>query len=204
MQVKFIKKFALQQNFRIFGCWQKCYSKPQKFDLKKYKSMKISKSKVITFIAIGIIISLQFFFFAPFLKQIYFYDDVRNFEKNSWKYSFVLSSLIIIFMIVYAIKKKLLSRRNFFTRRLSNIFLFFYGAFHYWALLILCHRSQKIWLILAENFDDFFYVSISPKHLLVVALALALVSCPNNLGQSLEHLLNSSIVLHNHITSLGI
>lgn len=72
--------------------------------------MKISKSKVITFIAIGIIISLQFFFFAPFLKQIYFYDDVRNFEKNSWKYSFVLSSLIIIFMIVYAIKKKLLSR----------------------------------------------------------------------------------------------
>ena len=28
MQAKFIKKFALSQNFRKFGCWQKFYPNP--------------------------------------------------------------------------------------------------------------------------------------------------------------------------------
>lgn len=102
--------------------------------------MKISKSKVISFIVIGIIISIQIFFLAPYLKKIYFYDDVRNFEKNSWKYSLVLSSLIIIFMIVYAVKRKLLSRNflincsmffvlfNFFSKGLTDDLLLYFNS----------------------------------------------------------------------------
>ena len=75
--------------------------------------MKLSKSKVISFLIISALISFQIFFLNPFLKRIYFSDDIRNFEENSWKYSFILPSILLITAIIFAIRRKLANRKIF-------------------------------------------------------------------------------------------
>ena len=75
--------------------------------------MKLSKYKVILLLTIVVIFSFKIFFLSPHIKEIYFSDDVRNFEKNSWKYSFILASIIITILIFYGVKRKLENRKLF-------------------------------------------------------------------------------------------
>ena len=75
--------------------------------------MKISKSKLITYYIIAALIIFKIFFLNPFLKKIYFSDDIRDFEENSWEYSFILSSIVLVIAIIFALKRKLTNRKFF-------------------------------------------------------------------------------------------
>ena len=75
--------------------------------------MKISKSKLITYLIIAALIIFKIFFLNPFLKKIYFSDDIRDFEENSWEYSFILSSIVLVIAIIFALKRKLRNRKFF-------------------------------------------------------------------------------------------
>ena len=102
--------------------------------------MKLSKSKVISFLIIIALFSFKIFFLNPFLKRIYFSDDIRNFEKNSWKYSLVLPSILLIIAIIFAIKRKLADRKFFinciivfllitvFSKRLTDDLLLYFNS----------------------------------------------------------------------------
>ena len=75
--------------------------------------MKISKSKLITYLIIAALIIFKIFFLNPFFKKIYFSDDIRDFEENSWEYSFILSSIVLVIAIIFALKRKLTNRKFF-------------------------------------------------------------------------------------------
>lgn len=61
--------------------------------------MKLSKTNVILYFIIGSVLCFQLFVMNPIIKEIYNYNDISNFEKNSWKYSFILQFLVFMISV---------------------------------------------------------------------------------------------------------
>jgi hypothetical protein len=71
--------------------------------------MRISREKLIAYLLIAILISVNLFVLKPILKENYFSDDIFDFEKNSWKYTIGISLVLFIAFTVYAFKKNILN-----------------------------------------------------------------------------------------------
>ena len=92
--------------------------------------MKVKRSKfkvILVLLTIGVLTSFRIFVIAPLIDEIYFSDDVSNFEESSWKYSFILASIIVTILLFYAVKRKLEKRKLF----IYSIVLFFLITFSF-------------------------------------------------------------------------
>jgi hypothetical protein len=85
--------------------------------------MKVSKSRIVTFIIIGIIFSIEIFILEPVIKENYYYRDISNFEEKSWKYSIILALILNVAFTVYAYKTNALNR-SFFLNNLIGVLIF--------------------------------------------------------------------------------
>lgn len=104
--------------------------------------MKLSKTNVILYFIIGSLLCFQLFVMNPIIKEIYNYNDISNFEKNSWKYSFILQFFVFMISVIYSIKTKKINR--YFI--ISRIILLFIMSFIFKDLTddLLLYLNSKV------------------------------------------------------------
>lgn len=102
--------------------------------------MKLSKSTLITYFIIGILILAQFFFLSPYVKGKYSYNDIQLFKKESWLYSFILPFLLFLFLIIIGWRKKMIVKTyglyffilfifvSFYSKRLTDDILLYFNT----------------------------------------------------------------------------
>lgn len=115
--------------------------------------MKLSKSNLIVFLVVGILVVLQIFFLHPYIKGKYFYSDIDAFKKESWKYSFILPSMLFVIVIILGFKNNMLNKTFLF----STFGLFLFVVFYSKRLtddVLLCLNSQ----IKVEKFSKYYIV----------------------------------------------
>ena len=136
--------------------------------------MRISRKKLIVYLIVGILISVDFFILKPILKENYFSDDIFDFEKNSWKYTIGISLFLFALSVVYAFKKNILNL-NFIIYNFIVVSLFaFFGkaliddALLYANLKIETKKYIKSYVVLRYDPNKVFHIYDNKSEFIVV------------------------------------
>ena len=76
---------------------------------------KLSNASLTLYLIVGIVVILQVFLLDPYIKEKYFFSDIDAFKKESWKYSFVLLSILFIIFLIIGLRKKVIDKTFFFS-----------------------------------------------------------------------------------------
>lgn len=89
--------------------------------------MKISKSVIISYMFLLLIVCLQILFLIPLVQDLYLDVDVRNFKENSWKYTLVFFIAVVLVVGFYALKRNVLNKGFALNAAMLLFLLYFVG-----------------------------------------------------------------------------
>lgn len=76
--------------------------------------MRIPKSRILFYLLITLIFLFDLLILKKIVDEKYFYEDIHNFKDASWKYTLILFLILFSFFVIYMLKKRLLTKVNFF------------------------------------------------------------------------------------------
>lgn len=126
--------------------------------------MKLSKSTIIAYFVIGVLIILQFFFLDPYIKEKYFYIDVAAFKNESWSYSFILPSILVVIFIIIGFKRKIINRTFLFATSVLFLFSVFFSKrltddiLLYFNSKIKIEKISKNYVVLRNDENKVFHI----------------------------------------------
>jgi hypothetical protein len=126
--------------------------------------MKISKYRLVTFSVFIAIFCYHIFVLGPYIKEKYFHSDVRNFKEVSWKFSLLISFIVLILFFVYGYRKKIISiRYTFSIVIIATLFGFFFKSITDDFLLFLNSKCNivsqtKVYHIVSDKTNGIFHI----------------------------------------------
>jgi hypothetical protein len=126
--------------------------------------MKVSKSRLLTYLALGVIVTLNIFVLNPILKENYFRDDIFDFEENSWKYSIVICLVLFLIFTFFAFKKNQLNKKFLFHNLITVSLIAVFGkgliddALLYVNLKINVEKYTKSYVVKRYDLNKVFHI----------------------------------------------